>query len=201
MESLNAVEQAQAKTHQRFIIRGKGCQAVPCILNLVATFAMNVLVDNRKSCNVYNFNPYLYARPNSKKHIRGYEALRFIAETAGIEFPERIRTTNLRRHIATMLSLMALDEHELYLAAKILGHDLSVHRNTYRQDSPSMQIARLSRIFAALQSGQGQKYVGKKLTDIPAQTEIEEVIDEESDNSDDEGEVTIFFFMIKLCNI
>ncbi|KAH3755848.1 hypothetical protein DPMN_190547 [Dreissena polymorpha] len=75
---------------------------------------------------------YLIPTKSASLHIRGTDVLRSIAIDCGAEHPKRLRSTKLRKHIATMTQLFNLPENEIDILAKILGHDIRVHREFYR---------------------------------------------------------------------
>ena len=64
---------------------------------------------------------------------------------------------------------MALQDNELDVIAKFLGHDIQTHRDYYRLPDPSVEVAKISKFLLALE-GNGQHPVealrGKSLDEI-----------------------------------
>ena len=50
----------------------------------------------------------------------------------GLENPERITSTKLRKHVPTLMQLADLNESELEQLAEFLGHNSKVHKDFYR---------------------------------------------------------------------
>ena len=62
--------------------------------------------------------------------------------------------------------LVDLQENEKEWLAEHLGHTLNVHKSHYRLQDPIVEMAQLSRLLIAIESGESAQFVGKKLSDI-----------------------------------
>jgi hypothetical protein len=76
--------------------------------------------------------------------------MRFHSERAGLRNPTLLRSTKLRKQVATMAQLMSLDKLELQ---QLMGHSLDVHLEFYRLPVDVVQIAKVGRILEALEDG------------------------------------------------
>ena len=61
---------------------------------------------------------------------------------------------------------MDLKEHEREWLAEHLGHTMGVHKSHYRMQEPVVEMAQLSRLLIAIESGNADQFVGRKLSDI-----------------------------------
>ncbi len=98
-------------------------------------------------------NKFLFPTQTTRSHIRGTDVMRMFASQCGAEQPERLRSTKLRKHIATMTQLFNLNENELDILANFLGHDIRVHREFYRLPEETIQVAKVSKLLLLMESG------------------------------------------------
>ncbi|XP_051960647.1 uncharacterized protein LOC127628031 [Xyrauchen texanus] len=167
MESLTPFEKKLCKNLTRVEVRGKrGCK-VPVLFPANVTESVELLIKTREDVGISPSNPYIFARPfyESQESIRGCDCLKRFAESCGAKHPENITSTKLRKHVATVSQLLNLQTHELDQLATFMGHNIEVHREFYRLPEETLQVAKVSRIIFALQSGIG-KFKGKSLEDI-----------------------------------
>lgn len=76
-----------------------------------------MILKHRETAKVSSKNPYLFGLPSLKKDKHRYllacDLLRQYAVENGAEKPENIRTTELRKHIATICVHYILSENEI----------------------------------------------------------------------------------------
>ena len=84
----------------------------------------------------------------------------------GASNPETLRSTRLRKHIATITQIANLKRNELDMLAKFMGHDVEIHREFYRLPEETTQLAKVSKLLYALDTGKVSSLVGKKLSEI-----------------------------------
>jgi len=77
-----------------------------------------------------------------------------------------LRSTVLRKHIATLSQIMNLKDNELDQLAKFMGHDVRVHREFYRLPCDVMQIAKVAKILIAMETGKIETLKGKSLDEV-----------------------------------
>lgn len=124
-----------------------------------------MLIKRRDEAGIPAENPYLFARPGAMTNIRGCDCLRKYAEESKVENPELLRSTKLRKQVATLCQLLDLSEQELEQVARLMGHDIRVHRDFYRQTDKTFQIAKISKLLFAMEQGTGT-LKGKNLNTI-----------------------------------
>ena len=122
----------------------------------------------REVVGVSPTNKYLFARcsSNSDSHYRGTDCLRLFAKECGASNPKALRSTKLRKQVATLSQVINLKNNELDSLATFLGHDVRIHREYYRLPDNVMQTAKLSKLFLALESGSLHHEMGKSLDEI-----------------------------------
>jgi len=79
---------------------------------------------------------------------------------------ERLRSVQLRKHVATLSQVLNKKRNELDMLAQFMGHDINVHRQFYRTPSETMQTAHISKIFMLMESGSIVSQQEKSLPDI-----------------------------------
>lgn len=164
--ALSDVEKELCSYFTRIEIRGKMDRMVPVLLTPQMEEALELLVNKREECEVLKENHYLFARPSALTHFRGSDCIRQYAKSCGAKNPNSISSTKLRKHVATLSNVLNLKDTELDQLAGYLGHDIRVHRQYYRLPEGTLQLAKVSKILMALESGRLGEFAGKSLDEI-----------------------------------
>ncbi len=151
--TLSPLEKELSKILTRIEIRGKRGKKVPVFLTERMKESINLVVQRREEAGVPAENPYLFARPGVMTNIRGCDCLRKYAKESKTENPELLRSTKLRKQVATLCQLLDLTEQELEQVARFMGHDIRVHCDFYRQTDKTFQIAKISKLLFAMEQG------------------------------------------------
>ena len=130
--------------------------------------AIHCLIKHREPVGVNPDNKYIFAAPTrgSKNHLRGYDCLSAVVDRLPLEKPSAIKSTKLRKYIATVSQIVDLTDSELEWLARHLGHDVRVHRDYYRLHEHTIELSKVSRLLLAVDEGNAAKWAGKKLEDI-----------------------------------
>lgn len=163
---LSTMEQALAKSLRRIEITGKRGRIVPVLLTEFLSHSLDILVNCRQRVGVSSENKHVFASASSQGYVRGSDTLREFSEMCGAENPKALRSTNLRKHIATTAQILNLKENELDVLANFMGHDIRVHRQFYRLSDETTQLAKVSKILMELEKGTIAQHAGKRLDDI-----------------------------------
>lgn len=144
-----------AKKYVRFLIRGKLNRTVPVILDKKQVQCIELILANRRNANIERTNEYVFAVPGKRNmpYLRACLLMRKHAPLCGAEYPERLRGTRLRKHIATTCIRLNLEDEQVKDLANFMGHHESIHKNIYRQSIPAQDILRVSKY---LELAQGQ---------------------------------------------
>ena len=81
-----------------------------------------------------------------------------------LKHTDRICSTELRKYCATVSQVADLSENDFRWLAEHLGHDLN--REYYRLRESTVELAKVSRLLLAIDEGNAEKMVGKKLSEI-----------------------------------
>ncbi|KAL6479743.1 hypothetical protein MHYP_G00107760 [Metynnis hypsauchen] len=182
---LSTFEQKLCSHFCRVEIKGKRGRKVAVLLTPDMVDALTLLVSKRKACGVQDANCFLFARPSCQSYYRGQDCLRFYAMHCGAQNPEHLRSTHLRKHVATLSQILNLKNNELDQVADFLGHDIRVHREYYRLPEATTQLAKISKLLLAMEKGCLPDLQGKSLDEIEIEDEINTTDD--SDGSEPEN--------------
>ena len=76
-----------------------------------------------------------------------------------------LRSTKLRKQIATLSQVLNLKENGLDILANFLGHDIRIHQEFNRLPERTLEIAKVSKLLFSLENGQfctlGEKNLGE----------------------------------------
>lgn len=182
-ESLSKWEKELCSVLCHLEITGKKGRTVPVLLTEAIVESLNLLKDKRQEAGVLSENEYVFPVMESRGHIRGCDVIRKHASLCGASKPEYLRSTRLRKHIATASQVMNLKDNELDLLARFLGHDIRVHREFYRLPEQTLHLAKVSKVLLHMESGAIANLAGKSLDGIVLQ--------------DDEGTYYIFHVLLE----
>ena len=92
--------------------------------------------------------------------------MKAVVNGAAVDHLGNISSTRLRKYIATVCQVFDLKEGEMQWLTNHMGHELHIHRDFYRLHESTIEIAKVSRILMAVDSGEARKYKGKSLNEI-----------------------------------
>ncbi|XP_030854616.1 uncharacterized protein LOC115918254 [Strongylocentrotus purpuratus] len=181
LEMLKDWEKNLVKFLWRVEVVGKRGRTVPILVTDSMKSCVDTLVSHREEAGVNPSNKYLFAVANSDttSHVRGSDALRELSEACGAQNPSTLRSTKLRKHVATMSQLMSLRDHEMDALANFMGHDIRIHREYYRLPDAAMQVAKISKILFAMEGKAGNpvQLIGTAKSLDELQIKLDEEID------------------------
>ncbi|XP_032365342.1 uncharacterized protein LOC116680314 isoform X3 [Etheostoma spectabile] len=177
---LSECEKKLCNYFERVELKGKRDRKVAVLLTPKMVNGLNIMIEKRKECGVPDQNEYLFAVPNCLTYYRGHQCLRQLADECGAKRPEYLRSTQLRKDIATTSQILNLKSNELDQLADFMGHDISVHRQFYRLSEPTIQSAKISKLLLALEKGKMHELKGKSLD------EIEDVTDDDDESEEEQ---------------
>lgn len=164
--ALSEVEKKLCRHFSRIVTRGKRGRPVPILLTPKMLHALELLVQQRDACGVLGDNPYLFARPSAMSHFRGSDCIRGFAKSSGAKCPKALSSTKLRKHAATLSTVLNMTDTEMDQLANFLGHDIRIHREFYRLPDKTLQLAKISKVLLALEKGRLAEFHGKNLDEI-----------------------------------
>ncbi|KAI4889246.1 hypothetical protein NFI96_027659 [Prochilodus magdalenae] len=186
--ALSEVEKKLCRHFSRIVIRGKRGRPVPVLLTPKMLCALELLVKQRKACGVLKDNGYMFARPEAMTHFRGSDCIRGFAKVCGAKCSKSLTSTRLRKHAATLSTVLNMTNTEMDQLANFLGHDIRIHREFYRLPEKTLQLAKISKILMALEQGRIAEFQGKNLDEIGIEPD-EKVLDSGEDDEVEDEEV------------
>ena len=150
--------------------RGKRGRKVPIILTPELKTGIDLINSLRSAVGINEKNPYVFARAyrDSVECLRGWDCLRCstLECEPKLQNPGAITSTKLRKYIATITQVLSLKEQEIDWLARHLGHDIRTHREYYRLHESTIEIAKVSKLLLAVDSGKAGELIGKSLDEI-----------------------------------
>ena len=70
--------------------------------------------------------------------------------------------------MATVIQVLALPKYQLEWVTQHLGHNLAVHKRHYRQQSDSVELAKLSKLMYIIDNNKVHNVVGEDLDSMDA---------------------------------
>ncbi|XP_042276992.1 uncharacterized protein LOC121903729 [Thunnus maccoyii] len=132
--SVSDSERTMCGFFTRIDIQGKCGGMVPVLLKPSFVSALELLVNVREMCGVPSKNLFLFGRPSALSAYNGSDCIQKYVKECGAKDPEALKSAKIRKHYATMLQRINLDENE---ADRIFGPNNQVQ--TLLQNS-SMQL-------------------------------------------------------------
>ncbi|OWF39284.1 hypothetical protein KP79_PYT22704 [Mizuhopecten yessoensis] len=186
LRELTAFEKELLRRQEVVEIRGKTGRGVPVIIPYDCKGVMQQLVNPavRLTAGIDISNPYVFA--NCRAGVfRAYDAIKHVTSEAGLKLPELVRTSNMRKYMATMIQSLDTNESEMQWILQHLGHTMDVHKTHYRQTSDLLERVEVAKVLLIQDFGMVHKFVGKQLKDI----QMEEIVPGDMDASAEEGDV------------
>ena len=168
-DCLSPLEKELCQFFTRIELPGKRHNCVPLLITSDQKRMMDLLVDPemRAAAGIAEDNAYVFAlTKGSMSFVRGHDVLRSFAQSCGADRPMTLRSSDFRKHLATMSQVLNLKRHELDQVAQFMGHDIRVHRQFYRLPNDVIQTARVVRVLMAMENGTIGEFRGKSLEEI-----------------------------------
>lgn len=168
VQSLTSFEKKMFTYMKLVKVIGKRYRVVSVLLTPDMRKSIDCLLANRDQVLIPKSNPYVFSRVyfRSKGHLSGSETIRKLALQAGLKHPDRVTSTKVRKHEATIRQISNMAENETDGLAKYLGHDVRVHREFYRLTESAFQVAKVTKILLAMDTGKIENVKGKSLEEI-----------------------------------
>lgn len=136
-ECLNALSESEKKLFsyfKRIITLGKGSKSIPILFpKNVQMYIDGVLSARKTNKLIPGENPFLFGLCGSKnKWINGSSVLREYAQRSGVQNPNTLTSSRLRKQISTVLQLINLKKNEKEQLAAFMGHTKKTHDEFYR---------------------------------------------------------------------
>ena len=151
-------------------ILGKRNRKVPVILTTDVKDAITAITSDlaRKNGCVSEDNRHVFAVNDGKstKNLRGNDVIRKACQMVKLEHANLITSTNMRKYVATVSQLVDMNESEMGWLAKHMGHDIHVHKEFYRMQESTLELAVVGNLLLAIDEGRAHQFKGRNLRDI-----------------------------------
>ncbi|KAH0555279.1 hypothetical protein KQX54_016723 [Cotesia glomerata] len=81
------------------------------------------------------------------RYLHACELMRRFSKLCDAQHPERLRATELRKHFATTVAPLKIDECQIYDISNSMGHAENIHRSYYRQSVVTRDLCGVSKIL------------------------------------------------------
>lgn len=149
----------------RIELPGKLCQGVPVLLTPQTEEELELLCNKREECAVKK-EIYLFARLGHDTYLRGSDCICKYSNECGAKNPVALCSTELRKQIATLSSVLNLKDADRDQFARYLGHNIRIHEDFYRLKLNTLQISKVSKLLLAMQQGRIGDYIGMNLDEM-----------------------------------
>ena len=149
-------------------IRGKRGNKVAVLITYPIKLCIEALNATRHEVGVNTENKYIFAAPTrgSKGYLRGNDCMYAVVQKCQLKKTEAIKSTPLRKYIATVSQILDLKENKVEWLARHMGHDLNIHKTYYRLQGHTLELAKVSKLLIAVDNGKAAKFMGKNLDDV-----------------------------------
>ena len=164
-KTLSKFEQHLVRSQARIEVRGKFGRKTALLLtkSMVENIDHILFLQSKKDGKAFE-SPYVFATLSGNRPYRTCDVIRYFCSEANVKNPAIFRSTNLRKHIATMTQCMELTERDQDLLAEFMGHDIRIHRKYYRLPMDILQKSKVAK-FLLEANGQLQSDLSKESTD------------------------------------
>ncbi|XP_067243639.1 uncharacterized protein [Chanodichthys erythropterus] len=186
--ALSEVEKILCRHFSVIVTRGTHGWPVPILLTPKMLCSLELLVQQREACGVLKDNGYLFARPEAMTYFEGSHCLCGFAKACGAKFPKSLTSTRLRKHAATLSTVLNMTDTEMDQLANFLGHYIIIHGEFCRLPEKTLQLAKISKVLMALEQGRLAEFHGKNWDEIGIDPDEKVLNCDEEDKSIQEGQ-------------
>ncbi|CAD6211449.1 GSCOCG00010989001-RA-CDS [Cotesia congregata] len=184
-DRLSSMDKKLVDEYLRIEFGGKKGREVPLLLSSNMRGFIDLILTHRSAAKIHPDNPFIFALPGFDgtryKHLKACALMRNYSKRCGAQYPKRIRATGLRKHFATTVASLKIDECQIYDVSNFMGHAEKIHRDHYRQAVVTRDVCGVSRI---LEVASGVKRVMRRDQDRSASSSTSQ---KQSDASDDDS--------------
>ena len=127
---------------------------------------MDTFIKYRAEAGVFDDNDYLFGVPTSSRFLDASSVLRKFSISCNAENPSLLRSTYLRKQVATLAQLLTMNDNQIAQVAKLMGHIQKVHEAVYRQDEQLFQVTSWAKFLTIVSSDEILHYKGKSFEEI-----------------------------------
>lgn len=99
-------------------------------------------------------------------YLPGPECLRSVAKRCGAACPRALTSTRLKKHAATLFTVLSVADTDAEQLDIVLGHHAGVHTEWEGLPEQTLQLAMVSKLLEALELGRGAGLRGCTLDEV-----------------------------------
>ncbi|KAK0073056.1 hypothetical protein PV326_013836 [Microctonus aethiopoides] len=151
-EKLSEENKKLVDEYIRFELGGKKDRNVPVIISREMRTGIDILLKYRSYTGICPDNPMIFALPGTEnagryKHLKICILMREFSKKSNVTNPTTLRTTLLRKHVATTVASLKIAESRIFDISNFMGHAEEIHRQHYRQPVMSRDLCEVSQIL------------------------------------------------------
>ena len=120
----------------------------------------------KKSLGKENIYVFGVNNGHSKHSLRGNDVVNNACKMINLKQKHLVTSTNMRKYVATISQLVDMNQTEMGWLAKHLGHDLQIHKDFYRMQDSTLEMAVVGNLLMAIDEGRAHNFKGRNLRDI-----------------------------------
>lgn len=167
-----------AQKHLVVYSPGKRGRHVPTVFTLEMAKRAELLIATREEAGVLTDNPFMFAKQGSMEQINVWTAMRKFTSKYHVE---NCTSTGLRKYLATSLQSLNVTDMQMDMITSHMSHDKSVHKQFYRMDNSTIELALVSKLLHHSSKGDLHKFKGHDLVSLPYELSDEEDYEEIDD--------------------
>lgn len=148
---LSSEDKKLVDEYLRIEFGGKKGREVPLLLSTSMRSFIDTIISHRSAAQVHPDNPFIFGLPGFDgtryKHLEACVLMRNFSKKCNAKYPERLRATGLRKHFATTVASLKIDECRIYDVSNFMGHAEKIHRDHYRQSVVTRDVCGVSQIL------------------------------------------------------
>ncbi|XP_047461601.1 zinc finger MYM-type protein 4-like [Mugil cephalus] len=126
--------------------------------------------------------------PTCTSHCQGQNCVNTFVARCNAKNQESLRSAFFRKQILNICQILCLADDELDQLAKALGRDIRTESEYYQTPEAAADIAKISMLLTAMESGCLEVFEGKSLEEIEIPDGVEPVVEHETGENSDAGE-------------
>lgn len=156
-KNLTEREQYLCKNFYRVELTGKRCRNIHILIDMKVAESLGLFIETRHLA-VFNHRINLFAG-KSGHTISASSSLEMFSKQCNAKRPEALRSTMMRKSIATFTQLLCMSDTDMHNFATFIGHNCSIHHDFYKLPSDLTQIARLNKVLLHANNNEASKIV------------------------------------------
>lgn len=146
--TLTTLEKGLGNYFYRVPLEGKNVRDLYILIPKKLFSSLEFFLSFRSEAGVHEDNQYVFGV--NDRTFSGLQALDSFGIKCSASNPSSLKSSLLRKSIATFSQLLHLNQTEMHNLADFMGHNFNIHSNYYRLPSEVTHLCHLSKLLVAL---------------------------------------------------